>query len=127
MKDHRLFYWSKNKIEVPPPSRLITQDKMSTTDLRTKRYEKLMLRAVDRMIDSNETEAVAESAIKAYVASLDNDYKTMWEETDWMLLRAKCEIQRLKNEIRLKDLELNKERSSEREVELIKRFHGIKG
>ena len=100
---------------------------MSATDLRTKRYEKLMQRAVDRMINGNETDAVAESAIKAYVASLDNDYKTMWEETDWMLLRAKCEIQRLKNEIRLKDIELNKERSSQREVELIKRFHGIQG
>jgi len=93
-------------------------------DIRRDRYTKLMERAVTRALvnPSAENEALAESAIKTYGAALDYDYKTLWQETDWMLLRAQYEIQHLKEQMRV---EKERSKSLEWEVKRIEQFHGI--
>ena len=95
-----------------------------------KRYGTLMERAVTNalQVTSHETDMLAESAIKTYTAALDGDYKTMWEETDWMLLRANAEIYELKEKLRLKESELVKEKAEKQELKhwlkVVETFHG---
>jgi len=75
-----------------------------------KRYFTYMQRMVRIALEisSPENDAVAESAIRRYSASLLNDYETMWKESEWLLMRANYRVEKL-----------------EREIACIQRFHGI--
>jgi len=89
-----------------------------------KRYFNSMQRAIRIALENStrETEAVAMSAIRRYHASLDRDYKTMWEENEWLLLRANESLADTEDSLRRQTRRLADEK---RETELLKRFHCI--
>ena len=89
-----------------------------------KRYFNSMQRAIRVTLErsTRETDAVAMSAIRRYHASLDGDYKTMWEENEWLLLRANERLEDTEDSLRRQTRRLD---AFMREVELLKRFHNI--
>lgn len=95
------------------------------------RYYNYMQRVIKIALEypTVESENVAESAIRRYVASLDSDYKTMWEETEWLLLRANNTIEETEDKLRQATRRLSEEeersRNVQRDIGLIERFHGV--
>jgi hypothetical protein len=58
---------------------------------------------------SEENHSIANAAIRRYYASLKLDYKTLWEESEWLLSNATARLYQLEHQV--KTLEL---------------FHGVK-
>ena len=94
---------------------------MAATQTRYFNYMQRMIR-ITLENSTRETEEVALSAIRRYHASLDNDYQTMWIETEWLLLRANVYIDEVEDSLRRQTRRLSE---TKHETAIIKRFHGI--
>jgi len=96
------------------------------------RYYNYMQRVINIALEypTTESENIAESAIRRYAASLDGDYKVMWEETEWLLLRANSTIEETEDDLRRTRRRLSEERlrsnNIRRELRRMERFHGIR-
>ena len=97
---------------------------MTSMPIVQKRYFNYMQHVTRIALENptRETEAIAMSAIRRYHASLDGDYKTMWEENEWLLLRANTIIEETEDSLRRQTRRLTE---SKHEMMVIKRFHGI--
>jgi hypothetical protein len=76
-----------------------------------KKYYEYMMTVIEynRRNYSEENHSIANAAIRRYYASLKLDYKTLWEESEWLLSNATARLYQLEHQV--KTLEL---------------FHGVK-
>ena len=99
-----------------------------TNTIRT-RYFKYMQIVVRQALQHNtvENQEIADSAIRRYSASLDNDYKVMWEETEKLVQRMVGDLGKAEGELGKIRAMLSQEqiraRNLQREVARVERFH----
>ena len=95
------------------------------------RYFNYMQLVVRQALENNtvENQEIADLAIRRYSASLDNDYKTMWEETERLMQKMLTDLERNEVEVARVRAMLSQEqlraRNLQREIARIERFHGV--
>jgi len=93
------------------------------------RYFKYMQIVVRQALQHNtvENQEIADSAIRRYSASLDNDYKTMWEETEKLVNKMLTDLKTAESELGKIRAMLSQEqiraRNLQREIARVERFH----